>query len=680
MRRLFLFAPALVVLALVQAYFWVPTYDDQLRRNNARAGTYIEGSIGDAKFLNPILNSDTASSRITDLVFEGLLKLDEEWKLAPALARSYQVSEVAYLGLPEGVEPDTYVDTVRAAIAKSEADWVENVVQVRLTDPGRREVQATFENTENKTETRAVDLQLPPRLEFTLRRVDQDLAARLEALLGQHFPTRWEPHSFGQWPDEVSESARREQALAAVPLLEHNPVIEFRLRDGVRFHDGHVLDASDVRFTYDAIMEPNNLSPRRADFEPIASVQVLGPLHVRVTYKRLYAPALYSWTMGILPEHLLGVATRDEGGMRDAPFNRAPVGTGPMRFVEWRGDELITLEGFPGHWQGRPELERFMFRVLPDLLTQELEFAAGALDSYVPQPHQVERFAADERFMNFTANRPGYSYIAYNQRKAPFDDPRVRRALGMAIDVEEIVRYVLHGEGDRVSGPFPPGTPWTDPDFAPLRYDPEAARQLLAEAGFQPDPDGWLARDGKRLEFNLITNNGNPVRKAIMTIAQQAWADIGVKANTQVFEWAVFLKDFVNPGAFDALILGWRLGVDPDMYQLWHSSQTGFAKLNFTGYEDAHTDRLLERIRREYDRDRLASLTRELHRQIARNQPYTFLFARRVTYAMDRKWRMVEADGGLVPVRAARSGELFYHMRHWRKVGSGAAFSARTGQ
>lgn len=151
----------------------------------------------------------------------------------------------------------------------------------------------------------------------------------------------------------------------------------------------------------------------------------------------------------------------------------------------------------------------------------------------------------------------------------------------------------------------------------PLPHAPKAVIQLLEQAGYRAGADGWLQRDGKTLEFNLITNNGNPVRKAILTIAQANWRELGVKANTQVFEWAVFLKDFVNPGDFDAVVLSWNLGIDPDMYQLWHSSQTDFSELNFTGFSSAKTDRMLERIRREYDSQRLQQLTRELHRQIA---------------------------------------------------------------
>ena len=119
----------------------------------------------------------------------------------------------------------------------------------------------------------------------------------------------------------------------------------------------------------------------------------------------------------------------------------------------------------------------------------------------------------------------------------------------MAIDVEQIIRFVLYGEGERVSGPFAITTEWYDRSVAPLPYDPEggAARCSQRRAGGAA-PDGILEKDGKRFEFALITNNGNPQRKAIATIAQNAWRKIGIDCSVQLFEWAVFLKDFINTG------------------------------------------------------------------------------------------------------------------------------------
>ena len=130
----------------------------------------------------------------------------------------------------------------------------------------------------------------------------------------------------------------------------------------------------------------------------------------------------------------------------------------------------------------------------------------------------------------------------------------------MAIDVEQIIEFVLYGEGEQVTGPFAITTEWYDRTVAPLPYDPEGAQRLLEAKGWRRGADGILAKDGKRLEFTLITNNGNPQRKAIATIAQDAWRKIGVDCRVQLFEWAVFLKDFINTGKFDAVVLGWSTG------------------------------------------------------------------------------------------------------------------------
>jgi ABC-type transport system substrate-binding protein len=231
---------------------------------------------------------------------------------------------------------------------------------------------------------------------------------------------------------------------------------------------------------------------------------------------------------------------------------------------------------------------------------------------------------------------------------------------------------VLYGEGERVSGPYAINTEWYDRGVAPLPYDPAAALAILEGKGWKRGADGILEKGGKRFEFALITNNGNPQRKAIATIAQDAWRKIGVDCRVQLFEWAVFLKDFVNTGKFDAVVLGWSTGIDPDLYQLWHSSQTGPQQLNFTGYVNPEADRLIDEIRLEYDPERQRQLTHALHRLIADEQPYTFLFAGLGTTVVDRKIAMVEPgpDGALriVPLRPSPTGQLRYWFTRWKKL------------
>jgi ABC-type transport system substrate-binding protein len=373
-------------------------------------------------------------------------------------------------------------------------------------------------------------------------------------------------------------------------------------------------------------------------------------------------------------------AAREQFSLRQSETGAAPIGTGPFRFARWQRDELVELARNDDYWKGPPEFEKVVFRTIPDIVTQELEFRAGAVDAYAAQPHQVARYLKDERYRAVSTVTNAYSYIAYNLRRPLFQDVRVRRALAMAIDVDSVIANVFYGEAQRVSGPYYASTVFYDPNTPLVPYDPEGAKRLLAEAGWRPGPDGILARDGERLAFKLITNNGNPQRRAIMTIAQDAWKKLGVDVTTQAFEWTVFLEQFVNPGEFDAIVLGWSGGaLDPDLFQIWHSSQTGKYQLNFNGYRSAEADRLIERIRVEYDPDVRLALARRLHAVIAADQPYTFLVASRATVVLDRKMVIVDrgADGRehYRPIEPVK-GILTFWFERWRKLAHDPVFEA----
>jgi ABC-type transport system substrate-binding protein len=301
-----------------------------------------------------------------------------------------------------------------------------------------------------------------------------------------------------------------------------------------------------------------------------------------------------------------------------------------------------------------------------------MEFYAGAVDNYSVQPHQVSRFKNEDKFQDFSSLGYFYSYIGYNMRNPLFASPAVRRALGMAIDVDQIIKYVLYGEGERVTGPYPKMTDWYDHEVQPPPYDPEGALRILNGLGWKKNTDGFLEKDGRLFEFNLITNAGNPIRKSILTIAQDSWRKLGIKCNTQLFEWAVFLKDFVNALKFDAVVLGWSMGIDPDLYQIWHSSQAGPRQLNFVGYEDPRADQLIVRIRREYDKQKQIQMARQLHRLIAESQPYTFLYVAKTTQLLDKKIVIIEPqpDGTdkHVKIYPTRDGGINYYFNKWRKL------------
>jgi ABC-type transport system substrate-binding protein len=707
-RNVLIYIPIVVIVFLFQSYFWVPTYEQQTRGNPQRLEEYITASIGDASLLNPILSADTSSSTIESLVFEGLIDRDEDLRFRGRLATSWTIHEEAFFYVNEGVQ----IPGVGRATPEMVADMIIRARQGQV--PVSSDVRTSLENIQGVSvvPARALTVEisapsvadargratlfqmvLPPRIKLVLMRVDQDLFTHLAQLLGTHYFDAFRPEDYIQWPrsSDVLSQRTTEYLRKVLPGTEHNPVIVFRLRPGVTFHDGHVLDAHDVKFTYEAIMNPRNLSPRIADYEPVKAVEVLDQLTVRIVYKRLYSPALSTWGMGILPEHLLNDEAlrqealergkdQEEFTMRLSRFNRAPVGCGPFVFQEWESDQYIILKRFDDYWEGAPHYRRYIYRIVPDLLTQEMEFYAGTVDSYNVQPHQVDRLTEVPIYQSFSGLSFGYTYIGYNMRREPFDDRRVRRALGMAIDVDKIIDYVLYGQAERITGPFVKQTGYYNHGIEPLPYDPEGALALLAEAGWHRDSQGWLEKNGKRLQFTLITNSGNDLRKAVLAIAQDAWRQIGIDVRTDLLEWSVFLQERVNKHDFDALVLGWSMGIDPDLYQIWHSSQTNPHQLNFVGFANNEADELIVRIRREYDHDAQVHSCHRLHEIIAREQPYTFLYVGKWTAVLDKRIVIKERDaaGEVVyrKITPTQTGNYTFHFNKWIKLPEAPAFSA----
>ncbi|MEJ5377573.1 MAG: peptide-binding protein [bacterium] len=682
-KRILMVTPVLVVGILLQSLVWVPTYQEQTRGNPRRLTQYITGSIGDASLLNPILAADSSSMELVGLIFEGLLDRDEELRFRGRLATHWDISEEAYFRLhkpPEGIKGSSHEETL-AWLQKQLAQWPQ-VTKVELVLEQPRSIQVRMPH-QPKSPPVEVQISPPPLIRITLKEVDQDFFEKLEPLLGENYFGSFDPKSYCSFPQDVDPGVQEQMAREILPAVEHNPVILFHLREGVFFHDGMPVTSKDVKFTYEAIMDPANLSPRLSDFEPVLRVETPDEKTVRVVYKRLYSPALGTWSMGILPQHLLNQeALKKEAlrrgmdvsnfGIRQSSFNRNPVGCGPFRFKQWKTDQFVILTRFEHYWEGPPNYQEYIFRVVPDLVTQEMEFYAGTLDSYAVQPHQVDRLARDARFQAFSGIAFGYTYIGYNLRREPFNDVRVRKALGMAVDVEKILKYVLHGQAERITGPFPKQTDYYDPSIPPLPYDPDGALRLLEEAGWRKDSSGRLSKNGQPMRFTLITNSGNDLRKAILAITQDSWRQLGIEVRTDMVEWAVFINERINKRDFDAVVLGWSMGIDPDLYQIWHSSQTGPHQLNFVGFQNPEADELIVRIRQEYRHEEQVRLCRRLHEIIANEQPYTFLYVTRWTAVLDKRIVIMDRDQEGNPIyrriTPTRTGNYAFHFNKWVKL------------
>jgi ABC-type transport system substrate-binding protein len=709
MKRLLIALPLITFGALLQSALWVPTYESQAKGNPARLTTFVRAVIGEPKFLNPVILADhPADVVMIEKVMEALVGADEHAKLVPRLADHWETTEEAYIAvLPNRTLPDGTAVSARSLLAALNVAWkdrhsksLEHVTAIAIVPGEERSLTQTVlvENAKGKKEPVdvAMTVTVPERIKLQLSKVDPGLFDELEPLLGAGYFKDYPFSDRFRLAKPEQRTLVKERFPELLGVGEHNPIITFTLRPGIRWHDGVPLSAEDVKFTYEAFIDPKNASPRASSYDPIKSVEVLNELTARITYKRLYAPAILDWAWPLVPKHLLdGPALQREMDrrqiskearktftMRNSDFERKPIGTGPYRFAQWLPDQYIRLTRNDDYWGAKSQYKDLYFRAIPDYLTMELEFQAGALDWYDARPHQAERYRKNPAYHVVLNSEGNYTYIAYNQRRPPFDDIRVRRALGMAIDVENVIRYVMYGQARRATGPFYRTTPFNDPTVEPLPYDPQGALALLAEAGWHKNAAGMLEKNGKPLQFTLVTNNGNPQRKAVMIVAQEAWRNIGIDCKIQAFEWSVFIEDFVSKDNFDAMVLGW-IGADlnPDKFQLWHSSQTHPFELNYGGYQSREADALIERIRVEYDTDEQVRLTHQLHRRIAEDQPYTFLYEEFRPVVLDKRIaRVVPGPGGretIAKIEAIPSSSIDQLIAQWRKLSTVPEFSAQ---
>ncbi|NVN89863.1 MAG: peptide-binding protein [Desulfuromonadales bacterium] len=402
--------------------------------------------------------------------------------------------------------------------------------------------------------------------------------------------------------------------------------ITFTLRRGVKWHDGAPFTSRDVLYTYHVIIDPKTPTAYSEDFKQVKRVDAPDDHTVRVTYAAPFAPALASWGTSILPAHLL--EGRD---ITKSPLARNPVGTGPYLFKEWIPGQKIVLEANPEYFEGRPYIASYIYRIIPDISTMYMELKAGSIDLMNLTPVQYARQTVSHeftsRFNKYRYPSPSYVYMGYNLRHPLFGDKRIRQALTAAINKDELIHGVLFGMGQKAHGPIVPGRWAYNPHVKDIAYDPRHAAELLAQAGWQEkNSAGVLVKDGKPFSFTILTNQGNQQRLLTAQIIQQRLRFVGIEVKIRIVEWATFLKEFVDKGNFEVVMLGWSISQDPDMYDVWHSSKTKPGELNFIGFKSLEVDRLLVEGRSTFDIEKRKRAYFRIQEILADEQPYTFLY------------------------------------------------------
>jgi ABC-type transport system substrate-binding protein len=668
--RWFIYGFPVFLLLLIAVSFWNSASLTSDKKNEMSLGV-----LGEPSTLNPIQQADGAASQVAGSIFNGLLKYSPDLEIIGDLAESWsldQTTTLVFRNEESASAAKSQLESLRAEWSTWTLDAVKQSgreLLLHFTEPGLESSKkiVSLLPADALAPLATLRVEVKEKAADTLQRLSKTLAdeslVRVWVESGAAFEISADPALKGDIEKWLNANGGGTVQIGEPISFFAEPQVVFKLRKNVRWHDGAPFTSRDAAFTYRAIMDDTTASPRKPDFDLILKVETPDEHTFRVTYRKPYSPALESWMISLLPAHLLeGKPTT----WWTQNFNRTPVGTGAFRFGEWKTNEFIRVERNPDYFDAPgPWLDGIVYRFMPDQLTLRLAFETRQLDFWGAEPWTVNAFVNDPRFQVFTSPTSSYTYIGWNLKRPLFQDPRVRRALAHAVDVPSMVRFILYGHGLQSTGLFTPQMWFFNPLIKPFAYDPEKARALLAEAGWKPGPDGILQKNGVRFSFTLITNNGNEVRRDIATLTQDGLKQLGIEVKVELYEWAVFLKNHINKGDFDAMVLGWSLGNGYDQFQIWHSSQANPEQLNVVGYKSERADRLLDDIRQEYNREKIIRMAGDLQQTIYEDQPYLFLYVPEGTSVMWRdayRIRRPDGKGGWIdsPVEMTKAGWAYW--------------------
>lgn len=370
-------------------------------------------------------------------------------------------------------------------------------------------------------------------------------------------------------------------ALREIPTIENGDVsrdgltLKYKLRPNIYFHDGVQLTCRDLKFTWKVVMNPANNDLTQDGYRDIADIDCTDPLVAVIHMKKVYAPFLQElWGVNgnapILPAHLLEPLNDAKGTFNTAPYQAAPVGSGPFKFVSWERGTAVRMVAFDKYFMGKPKLDEVVFKIVPDDSTLINEVRTHEVDMGIhvglndwPQLQNIPGTVLDATPI-FT-----YDHIDFDLKHPMFQDVRVRRALAMATDRKAILAKIAHGLGDLTDTALSPRGSWAwTNDTAHYDFDPVKAAALLDEAGWKRGPDGIRVKNGVRFAFNYSTQTESQTGKAIENIVQAMWHSIGAEVTVKNTPTAQFFDNttagILQGGHYDVAGFAWGGAADPD--------------------------------------------------------------------------------------------------------------------
>lgn len=421
---------------------------------------------------------------------------------------------------------------------------------------------------------------------------------------------------------------------------EDRKTLTFHLRDDIYWHDGVKMTAYDVEYSFFIHKHPDVAWSNISWLDNIESVTAVDSFTVVTEFSKVYPYQLTDANVyRPIPKHLLEHIPPAE--MRNAEFNRNPVGNGPFKFKRWVAQQYIEIEANENYFLGRPYLDRVIFKIIPDRTNLLTQIETGEIDLYHKFPPEAyDRLSSNPDLKIYKFPSRSYYHIGWNNVHPPLDNRNVRRALNMAIDRQEIIDVLCHGLARPVDGHFLPWLWAYAPDLEPFPYDPAEAKRILAQEGWtDSDGDGWLDKAGQTFELELKTNENNQLRKDIAVMVQSKLEKIGVKINPRSMEWTTFIQELQRKN-FEASVAGWVVGIKADLTSHWHSKSIE-GKFNYVSYSNPRVDELIDAARMELDREKAKELWAEAQGIILEDAPYCFLFNLDELNALHKRFKNV---------------------------------------
>jgi peptide/nickel transport system substrate-binding protein len=433
-----------------------------------------------------------------------------------------------------------------------------------------------------------------------------------------------------------------------LPLLRHGPDLDyepvlaeswetegdtafvFRLRRDVRWHDGVPTTATDVVFTFERSKDPATTFPNADAVADWLRAEAIDSFTVRLTFTPHLDPLAGFPRYPIMPaHHLSGIPPAQ---LRNARFNREPVGNGPFRFVEQRANDRTVFEAntdFPDALGGRPFVDRIVIRTIPDATAQVTEILTGGADVLLsPRADQYTDLASRPGYYGIM--RPGRQYVSiwWNGRRPIIGDPRFRRAMTMAIDRDRIIATLRDGLGEPAVGPVAPYHWAYDRNVAPLPYSPDSARSLLADVGLRDrNGDGFVELpDGRSFQVELKIPAGSPLNRDMAEMIRHDLAQVGVWLTVRPLDLSALVQDFSGPQRnFEGVLMSWNSALRINLRDTFHSTRME-GQFQFAGYGNPRVDELIDQLSEARTRREAIPLYREVQQILREEQPWSFLY------------------------------------------------------